>query len=124
MTGDAQEALILRHLDGETTQLEVAQVTKLLADDAEIRTRFFACATTITELQEILDMVKPEPEQRNAAKGQAPAMPVPKTPVPTPAPKASEGRVGGSIDLRHIYFNAILGGAGGLVGWLLYALLN
>jgi hypothetical protein len=30
----------------------------------------------------------------------------------------------GKIDVRHIYFNAVLGGSGGLVGWLLIAVAN
>src|SRR6516165_6156041 len=122
MTGDAQEALILRHLDGETTLDEVAKVTKLLADDAEFRSRFFACATTITELQEILVMVKTEPSQPKAiAKASVPEKLAPNPPKPQPPEKSATG---GSIDFRQIYFNAILGGAGGLVGWLLYSLLN
>src|SRR5262245_52728141 len=117
MTDDAREGLILRHLDGETTPQEVAQVTRLLAQDETFRSRFFSCATLITELQEVLSMVKSEPAQpRVVPKGSAAAaLGLPK--APSGAPDKPADGLSATIDLRQIYFNAILGSAGGLCGW-------
>ena len=119
MSDDAQDDLILRHLDGDTSAAEVAQVTRLLAEDGGFRSRFFKIASLITDVQELVSLsVGGETMPRLLANGN-PALVTPRV---VPAPAAPP--VDWNIDLRRIAQNAILGGFGGLVGWLLFTLLD
>jgi hypothetical protein len=129
MTDDAREDLILRHLDGETTLQESAQVTRLLGQDPDFRSRFFAFANLIADLQEIVSLgvsVGATPEGHPG--GSHPpmsAMLAVKSPKVAAAPVEQPTRERrSSIDLRQIYFNAVLGGSGGLLGWLLITLVQ
>lgn len=118
MTVDAQDDLILRHLDGETSGEELAEVTRLLAEDAVFRTRFFKIANLVTDVQELVSLsVGGAAMPRLLANGNPAPMAVK---IPTPA-KLWEGL---NLDLQRILQNAVLGGFGGLVGWLLFTLLS
>lgn len=119
MTDESQEELILRHLDGETSGHEVDQVTRLLAEDAGFRSRFFAFASLLTEIQELVSI----------SVGSGPTgsstMPAVMTPRPPAAERSSASESAGSaIELRPLYLNAVVSGLGGLVGWLLVSLLD
>ena len=94
MTSDAQEELILRHLDGGTSPDEVARLTGLLAEDADFRLRFFTYANLITELQENLALVvSPAPDLPH---GSPPAM------LASPIPEARASReTGREPQLEH-----------------------
>lgn len=117
MTGEnPQDELILRHLDGETSPEEVARITGMLSTDAAFRFRFFTFANLIVEVQENLSLFM----------GNSPASPgSPSAMLTLPLPRQVQvENLSASIDIRRIYFNAVLGGAGGLAGWLLVSLLG
>lgn len=120
MTDDAREELIVRHLDGETSEQEVAQVTRLLGEDAVFRSRFFALASLIADLQEIVSLgVSVGATPAGLVSGSPSAMlalKMPKMKMPAVEKPARERHA--TIDVRQIYFNAVLGGMGGLLGWL------
>src|SRR6516165_5220809 len=118
MSRDAHEGLILRHLEGETSQQEGAQVTQLLRESADFRSRFFTIAGVITEVQEVLSYtMSGKPVFRPGPPGSPEAMLALKTPPPARVEKPKTGSpLGGTIDYRRIYFNAVLGGTGGLLG--------
>src|SRR5262245_25491728 len=131
MNADAHEGLILRHLEGDTSQQESAQVTRLLREDAHFRSRFFSIASLVTEVQEVLSYTMTgTPVFRPVAPGSPAAMLAMKSPpvarLDKPAkpdkPDKPIGSLTGTIDYRRIYFNAVLGGTGGLLGWLLFTL--
>jgi hypothetical protein len=123
MSRDAHEGLILRHLEGETSQQESAQVTQLLRENADFRSRFFTIAGVITEVQEVLSYtMSGKPVFRPGPPGSPEAMLSLKTPPPARIEKPKTGSLGGTIDYRRIYFNAVLGGTGGLLGWLVFTL--
>ena len=103
MADDAKEQLILRHLDGSTTQQEGAQVTRLLAEDAEFRSRFFSFATLITELQDTLSLSFGGTMSRTIPQASSPAMLALSMPKPGQADKPADG-LNSTIDLRQIYF--------------------
>jgi hypothetical protein len=109
MNPEAKEELILRHLDRETSPTETVQVTKLLKEDADFRSRFFNFASLLMELQE---RVAIEFSENQAMQAVAVKQPVHDT----------EG--GTSVDARQIYLNAVLGGIGGLFGFLIITLLG
>jgi hypothetical protein len=127
MSRDVHEGLILRHLEGETSQQESAQVTQLLREDADFRSRFFTIAGLITEVQEVLSLTMTgTPVFRPVPNGSAAmlALKTPKPPrldKPVGPDKLARGLTG-TIDFRRIYFNAVLGGTGGLLGWLVFTL--
>lgn len=116
MSAEAHDDLILRHLDGETTGDEVRRVARLLADDPQFRARFYALVSNVARLREILDdrlTDSPGPPSPTEASMKVQAPPAPQRP-PAPAPAAPGGW---NIDFRRIYFNAVVGGLGGLLGW-------
>jgi hypothetical protein len=122
---DPRDELILRHLDGETTADEQAQVTRLLAHDDGFRSRFFAFVYQITRLREILDTRMSGETPTGVRNGSTPVM-VEITTRPQARPRSIEPAesLQAKIDYRQIYFNAVLGGAGGLLGWFAVALLG
>jgi hypothetical protein len=99
--------LILRHLDGETTEAEARQVTRLLADDPAFRSRFFSYASQVARLRTVLS--------------ESDTTTIDAQPAATPTPTQEKSM---NLDLRRIYFNAVLGGSGGLLGWALMFLLD
>jgi hypothetical protein len=109
MTSDALDDLILRHLDGSTSADEVARVSEMLNQDADFRSRFLDLANLIIEVQETLSL-----------HGSPPAM----LAIPIPKPVRVDEELSGTIELRRIYANAVLGGFGGLFGWLMISLLS
>ena len=116
-----KDALILRHLDGESSAEETARVTRLLAEDAEFRSRFFVFVNQVARLREMLGTPNGEPPARNGDKPMNVAIQA--------APPAAKAEVSAEdqaakIDFRQIYFNAILGGIGGLFGWAGVVLLS
>ena len=123
MTDESPEELILRHLDGETSPQEVAQVTRLLAEDSAFRSQFFAFASLLTEIQELVAIsvgaaAAPRPDPQRSS-----TMPALMTAPPPPAERTAEG-VGAAIDLRPFFLNAVVSGFGGLVGWAMVSLLD
>jgi len=123
MTNDAREELILRHLDGETTQQEGAQVTRLLGEDADFRSRFFVFANLIADLQEIVSL--------GVSVGATPGVRPGGSPTDMAAilalkpPKAAARPLADlNLDFKRIYLNAVAGGIGGLLGWLVISLLG
>src|SRR5262249_4201672 len=122
---DAREDLILRHLDGETTLQESAQVTRLLGSDADFRSRFFAFASLIADLQETVSLgvsVGATPVTRGGSLTAMLALQTPKM-AATPVEKPRHERRS-TVDLRQIYFNAVLGGSGGLLGWFVITVVR
>jgi len=126
MAPDATDDLILRHLDGESSPDDVAQVTRLLAGNPQFRSRFRAFVAQAARLHEILDNRLHDPpttgEVAMSAPTSAPARPRPGS-RPDMAPPAAPSREW-NLDFRRVYFNALLGGAGGLLGWLVISLLG
>jgi hypothetical protein len=123
MTHDERDELILRHLDGDTTVEEVTRVTRLLAEDAAFRSRFFTYIHQVARLREMLAAPaarRPSPEEGIMASAPA-AHAIQATPPPARPSPEEPAR---TIDFRQIYFNAVLGGIGGLLGWLIVALLD
>jgi anti-sigma factor RsiW len=122
MTRDERDELILRHLDGETTADETRQVTRLLAEDATFRSRFFAFVYQVARLREMLHAPSGSPAPAGNLPTEAVMATAPAVGSP-PQVQATEDQ-SRKIDYRQIYFNAVLGGAGGLLGWLAWTLLN
>jgi hypothetical protein len=114
MSEDAQDDLILRHLDGETSGAEIARITRLLAEDAAFRSRFFYVASLITDLQEAGSLAMRE-ASRTLHNGSIQAMLAVKT------PRAAGQLADLNIDPSRLLQNALMGGFGGLLGWLVYA---
>lgn len=123
MTPETRDDLILRHLDGETSSAEAAQVKRLLAEDAAFRTRFFTFANQAAGLRMKLDTNKAGSEPIHAARnGSTPPMAA--VAPARPAAVREAGNTGSGLDLRQIYFNAVLGGIGGLLGWMVATMLG
>ncbi|MGE3807782.1 MAG: FHA domain-containing protein [Gemmataceae bacterium] len=114
MNQEAQEELILRHLDRDTSPTETVQVTKLLKEDPDFRSRFFNFASLLMELQELVGIEFGGP---NLNVNGNPPMQALKSP-----PQETEAVA--SVDARQIYLNAVLGGFGGLLGFLIISLLG
>ncbi|MBL8793421.1 MAG: FHA domain-containing protein [Planctomycetia bacterium] len=124
MNPDTRDELILRHLDGQTTADEATHVNRLLAEDAAFRARFFGFVDQVAWLREILNTGM-SGAALAADRGSKPemhaVMNAPPKPRPAPAPAPVEAPQG-KFDFRQIYFNAVLGGIGGLWGWAVITL--
>ena len=66
MTAETRDELILRHLDGETSAEEAAQVKRLLAEDNTFRSRFFTFVNQTAGLRLKLD-TKPQAHDASRA---------------------------------------------------------
>jgi hypothetical protein len=119
VSSETKDDLILRHLDGETSGEEVAEVTRLLADDPTFRSRFHTLVSHVARLREILDTPPSTPGDAGM-KAQPPvAAPRQQRRAPATLPEiVSKPLPARNIDFRRIYFNAVVGGVGGLLGWL------
>lgn len=121
MTPDTRDELILKHLDGDTSPEEGKRVTKLLAEDETFRIRFFTFVHQVAKIRELTESemnqgptASIKTERGAPVNGVQPAQPVRRRAHQadaTPEPASP-------FDLRRIYFNAVLGGAGGLLGWI------
>lgn len=121
MKSETRDELILKHLDGDTSPEESVRLTKLLAEDETFRSRFF---TFVHQASRIREYMEPDmnPSQ-SAAPHKQPGNGVAATKSPArrierPADERSP------FDLRRIYFNAVLGGIGGLLGWTLMSVIG
>jgi hypothetical protein len=130
MTPETRDELILRHLDGITSREEAAHVTRLLAEDDTFRSRFFSFAHQVAQFREILDtrmtaeLGKRASERKpDVANGSTPAMVALSTPAAPRTVEAADA-LPSKIDTRQIYFNAVLGGIGGLLAWTLMRLIE
>jgi hypothetical protein len=129
MTPEAADELILRHLDGDTSAEEATQVTRLLAGDTQFRARFYLLVSQVARLREILDdrltdSSFPRPtEVGMRAQSTAPAPRLsPRVATPQPVAPSAPQKAEWNLDFRRIYFNAVVGGTGGLIGWLVMSL--
>jgi len=125
MPPEVDDDLILRHLDGETTPEEQAQVTRLLAESPQLRSRFFSFVFQVAQLREILDNRFTDSPGEGTTPVEVGMATQPATMNPRLMPQASRPepvRAGFfaslNIDFRRIYLNAVVGGMGGLLGWL------
>ena len=120
MNPDARDELILRHLDGQSTPDEAQYVNRLLSEDAAFRARFFAFVNQVAWLREILNTgMSGTADRGSKADMNAAITAQPKLrPAAAPTPEAPQGK----FDYRQIYFNAVLGGIGGLWGWTVITL--
>ncbi|GIW80440.1 MAG: hypothetical protein KatS3mg105_2247 [Gemmatales bacterium] len=105
MSPEVHDDLILRHLDGLTTTEEQRQITRLLAENAYFRLRFSTFVNQAAHLREILD---------NRLE-----MTMATQPATAPAPTSLFADL--NIDFKRVYYNSVIGGFGGLAGWLLFA---
>lgn len=116
--------LILRHLDGETSAEESARVTRLLAENRHFRSRFSHFVSLVAHLREILDdrlRDSPVTIVENGMSTQPSAI---TRGAPPARPEEAAGRSKGfladmNLDLGRVYLNAVVGGFGGLAGWVL-----
>ncbi|MBY0528431.1 MAG: FHA domain-containing protein [Gemmataceae bacterium] len=131
MSPEDKDELILRHLAGETTKDEGVELTQLLKDDPQFRSRFHAFVTQVARLREILDdrfsdktVNGKTPVEVGMSMQPSVASPrrSPKQTLPEIAPPVQ--RPEWNLEFRRIYFNAVIGGSGGLLGWLLVALIG
>lgn len=124
MTPDIRDELILKHLDGETSAEEAAQVKRLLSEDNTFRSRFFSFVNQAAGLRMKLETNSSGADAIRAGRNGA----APVAPATMPKPPATAGNPtdnqGSGIDFRQIYFNAVLGGSGGLLGWMIVTLLG
>jgi hypothetical protein len=122
MTPETRDDLILRHLDGETSADEAAQVKRLLAEDAVFRSRFFSFVHQTAGLRMKLETT---PRGQDAIRaGRNGSTPMVAASMSRPVAEGRAEQQDSGIDYRQIYFNAVLGGIGGLLGWMVVTLLG